>query len=123
MDSSVKSTSSLDRILSIVLRTGLTLSLFAVIFGGGLFLWSHAGMMINDRIFHGEPLALKGIKEITAGTFHDQALAIVQLGILVLMFTPIIRVFSCLILFSKERDFLYMGLSLCVLIILLLSFF
>lgn len=124
MNSQTKSTSSLDAILSIILRIGLTLSLIAVFIGGCLFLWSHAHTIIDDRVFHGEPLMLKGIKEIVEVALHlDLALAIAQLGILILIVTPMIRVFSCLILFAKERDVLYTGLSMCVLAVLLFSFF
>lgn len=115
--------STLDFILSVVLRIGLALSIFTVLIGGGLFLWEHAGEAIDYRIFTGEPASLMGIKTILTSAYRDRSLAIVQLGIILLVATPVTRVASCILVFLKERDFLYVGLASFVLIVLLISLF
>lgn len=118
MTSQTKVNPSVAKVLQIVLLIGLTLSLIIIMMGGCLFLGTHAHEMVNDRVFHGEPLAFTSMEAILNATERDQAMAITQLGILILMATPMIRVFSCLILFAQERDLLYVALSLCVLAIL-----
>lgn len=115
--------SSLDSILSLVLRLGLALSIILVLIGGGLFLWQHGSEKIHEQIFTIEPIYLTGIFSVFEAAEEDKALAIIQLGVICLILTPLIRVFSCLIVFLKEQDYIYVGLSAFVLAVLLYSFF
>jgi uncharacterized membrane protein len=58
-----------------------------------------------------------------SGAFHGQSLAIIQLGLLMLIATPIARVLFSVIAFLLERDFLYVVVSGIVLAVLLFSLF
>lgn len=111
--------SRLDYVLSLVLRTGLLLSILAILYGGISLLWEHGGEKIDYHIFDGEPASLKGIFHILKDVKTNNALSIIQLGIIILLATPIIRVLSCLILFATSRDFLYVVISAIVLGVLL----
>jgi uncharacterized membrane protein len=111
----------LDDILSFILRMGLLLSLLTVLIGAALFLYQHSKEEISHHVFIGEPSFLKGISGIFEAAMQDKTLAIIQLGVILLIITPLLRVFSCLIVFVIKRDYLYIGLSTFVLGILLYS--
>lgn len=49
-------------------------------------------------------------------------MAIIQLGILFLIFTPLMRIVFALIGYLKEKDYTYLIISAIVLIIMLISF-
>ena len=53
---------------------------------------------------------------------HLEGMGIIQLGILILIFTPVIRILFALIGYLKERDYLYVVISLIVLCIMAFSF-
>jgi uncharacterized membrane protein len=112
---------SLDLILHRVLTIGLALSLFAVSLGGLVFLWNYAYERVDDHVFRGEPIGLKNMASIVHAADSDHALALIQLGILILIITPILRVFSCIFLFIKEGDKVYVMLASIVFCILLFS--
>lgn len=52
-----------------------------------------------------------------------EGMAIIQLGILILIFTPLMRIIFALIGYLKEKDYLYVGISAIVLAIMAVSFF
>lgn len=122
MNSSAKHESNLDFVLSWVLRIGLGIAFIIVFIGGSLFLWQHANDHIDYKVFNGQFISLKGIKESFESAVYDHYLGFIQLGILLLIATPIVRVIFCMVIFAIERDMLYVSLSGVVLIILLFSF-
>ncbi len=52
-----------------------------------------------------------------------EGVGLIQCGILLLIFTPVMRIIFALIGYTKERDMTYVLISLIVLAIILLSFF
>jgi len=54
---------------------------------------------------------------------RGEGMAIIQLGILVLIFTPLMRIIFALIGYLKEKDYLYVIISSIVLAIMTISFF
>ncbi|QIY82322.1 DUF1634 domain-containing protein [Chryseobacterium sp. NEB161] len=61
------------------------------------------------------------------GSFWDslckgEGMAIIQLGILLLILTPLVRIIFALIGYLKEKDYTYVVISLIVLTIMLVSF-
>lgn len=52
-----------------------------------------------------------------------EGMAIIQLGILILIFTPLMRIIFALIGYLKEKDYLYVLISSIVLAIMAVSFF
>jgi len=52
-----------------------------------------------------------------------EGMAIIQLGILLLIFTPLVRIIFALIGYLKEKDYLYVFISSIVLVIMAISFF
>lgn len=61
------------------------------------------------------------------GSFWDslgkgEGMAIIQLGILLLIFTPLVRIIFALIGYLKEKDYTYVIISMIVLTIMIVSF-
>lgn len=52
-----------------------------------------------------------------------ESMAIIQLGILMLIFTPLMRIIFALIGYLKEKDYIYVVISSIVLAIMAISFF
>jgi uncharacterized membrane protein len=60
---------------------------------------------------------------IVQGVLELRPIALAQAGLLVLLATPVLRVAASVVAFALERDRLYVGITLAVLAILLLSIF
>jgi uncharacterized membrane protein len=113
----------IESIIGVLLRTGVILAAAVVLFGAVLYLSQHRHEIPNYSAFHGEPKSLKSPKEIIDGVMQLNARAIIQLGLLLLIATPVARVLFSAIAFAIERDLMYVAITLLVLAILLLSLF
>ncbi|MHB8566505.1 MAG: DUF1634 domain-containing protein [Nitrososphaerales archaeon] len=60
---------------------------------------------------------------ISSGLLTAKPFAIIQLGVLVLLATPVLRVSASLVLFAAEKDKAFVLITLFVLMVLLFSFF
>jgi uncharacterized membrane protein len=113
----------LDGYIGKILRTGMLVSAVVILFGGVLFLAQQGAQAPSFRQFHGEPRQLTSVPLVVNGAIHGQALPIIQLGLLLLIATPISRVIFAVAAFAWERDYLYVAISLVVLVVLLYSLF
>lgn len=57
------------------------------------------------------------------GVAQGSAVAVLQVGTMILLATPVVRVAASVILFFRERDMLYVGITSLVLAMLLLAIF
>jgi uncharacterized membrane protein len=111
----------LDRLVGVVLRTGVTLAAALVLVGGIAFLASHGQQVPDYHKFHPELTQLASIGGVWHGALTLNPLYLIQLGLLVLIATPVVRVITCLAGFALERDWMYAAVSLIVLVCLLSS--
>ena len=111
----------MDAIIANMLRGGVMTSAAIVLIGGVMYLFQHPGLAPRYNVFHGEIARLRDPVRIAAAAFHGEARSIIQLGLLVLIATPILRVFLCVVGFFSQRDRLYVAVSLTVLCVLLYS--
>lgn len=82
----------MERIIGALLRAGVTLSTILVLAGTALYLSRHAADHPDFRLFHGEPRQLRGITGIAREAFALRGPGLIQLGLLVLIATPLARV-------------------------------
>jgi uncharacterized membrane protein len=115
--------SGLDRYVSTILRTGMLVSAAVILVGGIFFLTQHGKASVNFHAFHGEPREMTSVRLIAEGALHGEPLEIIQLGLLLLIATPVARVIFAVVAFAWERDYLYVAISLIVLVVLLYSVF
>ena len=90
-----------------------------VLVGGIVYLVRHGFSLPDVGVFHGEPSDLCSVGGIIRGVFSGSGRGLIQLGLLLLIATPVARVVLLLVGFAMQRDRLYVLVSLAVLIFLL----
>jgi uncharacterized membrane protein len=112
---------ALEQRLGTLLRAGVILSAAVTLIGGIMFLAVHGNAPASYHTFAGEPSALRTVGGVIAGVVRGDSVSIIQLGVLLLIGTPIARVFISVIGFARERDWMYVACSLIVLALLTFS--
>jgi len=104
--------------ISNVLRGGVLLS--ALIIGAGVVLFyvrdAQSGGGLLDRPYP------HSLAEVSNGLAHGEPIAIIALGLLLLLSTPVVRVAVSIFAFVAERDWRYVVITALVLAILIASF-
>ena len=111
----------IEVIIGALLRTGVLLAAAVVIFGAVVFLAHNGYEAVSYVAFNGEPQALRTTRGIIHGALQVDGGAIIQLGLLILIATPVARVAFSAVAFALERDYLYVSITLFVLAVLLYS--
>jgi uncharacterized membrane protein len=114
---------ALDERIGKLLRAGTLSSAFVILLGGILYLARHSYDRPDYHTFRGVSPQLHTLSGIFTGAAHGQSLAIIQLGLLMLIATPIARVVLSVFAFLSQRDMLYVAISGIVLVVLLYSLF
>ncbi|GFP77493.1 DUF1634 domain-containing protein [Clostridium fungisolvens] len=114
----MKENSKIDEmevVISRLLRIGVVLSAIIIFAGLMLFLITGKSGYTDDRF----PIT---ISEIFSGAIVLKSYAIIMVGMIILILTPVFRVGVSIIVFVKEKDYLYTKITLAVFIILIISF-
>lgn len=111
----------IEILLGNLLRVGVLLAAFVVVVGGVIYLFHYGGRQADFSMFRGEAAALRTAPAIVSGALRLHGKSIIQLGLLLLIATPVARVVFSAIGFVFERDYLYVALTLIVLAVLLYS--
>lgn len=102
-----------------VLRVGVLLSSAVTAIGIGLYLLRFHSTSPAYRVFHS--VNGKLLPNLFSTAMHGNPVAIIQIGILLLIATPVARVAFLVGAFALERDRMYVAVSGLVLVILLYS--
>jgi uncharacterized membrane protein len=108
-----------ERWIGNLLRTGLALAVVVVLAGGVAFLLKHGHAPTDYRTFQRQPAIYRTPQGIVKAAVHGDAVAVIQLGLLLLIATPIARVALSLGFFARAGDRLYVVVTLIVLLVLL----
>jgi uncharacterized membrane protein len=111
----------IEVVLGNLLRAGVLISAAVVLWGASIYLFRHADEPANYRVFKGEPSEFRTIPGVVRSVISGQGRGWIQLGLLLLIATPIARVASSIVGFALERDRLYVAFTLTVFVILLYS--
>jgi uncharacterized membrane protein len=106
-----------------LLRAGVIFSAVIVAFGGVLYLLKFGATHRNLDVFIGEPHGLRDVRGIVKSAFSFDRRGIIQAGLVALIATPIARVIFSVYAFARQRDYLYVGVTLIVLTLLCFSLF
>lgn len=112
----------IEELISYLLIAGVLLSALLVLAGGIVYLARHGGEAAAYGTFRGEPEELRTIRGLFAMDSLRHGRGLIQLGLVLLILTPIARVAFALVGFARERDRLYVLISGIVLALLLYSF-
>jgi uncharacterized membrane protein len=111
----------IENILGNLLRAGVLLAALVVLIGASIYLIRHGRSPADYRIFQGEPADLRNIRGIFQQAFALQGRGVIQLGLLLLIATPVARVAFSVWGFAEEHDRMYVVFTLIVLAVLLYS--
>ncbi len=111
----------MDRIISILLRTGVLISALVVLVGGIFYLIRYGTTLPEYGVFHGEPADLRSVPGILKDVLALSRRGIIQFGLLLLIATPVARVAFSIFAFALQRDRTYVIITLIVLGVLLYS--
>jgi uncharacterized membrane protein len=111
----------LQQIIGWILRLGVLISITIVFIGGCFYWYRHSGETASYSKFVGVPDFVHSPSGIWHGILNLRGRAIIQAGIVLLIATPVVRVLFSMIGFLLEKDWLYTGISLLVLSIIIAS--
>jgi uncharacterized membrane protein len=111
----------MELILGNLLRAGVLIAAAVVLWGASIYLFRHAHEPADYRVFRGEPSEFRTIPGVIKSVISGRGRGLIQLGLLLLIATPIARVAFSIVGFAIERDRMYVAFTLIVLAILLYS--
>lgn len=105
------------------LRWGVITSSIIAFIGGIIYLYSHGKNTPSYTEFTGAPEYVRHFPGIIKGVLQLDGMAIIQLGVVVLLATPITRIAFSVLAFAMEKDRLYVVITLIVLGVITFSIF
>jgi uncharacterized membrane protein len=113
--------------IGLVLRYGVIASFIVVAVGSVLlFLEGQTGyypMGSGEQLFDSQNRSLIGLTRLIQGVASAKPYAVIDLGLVVLLATPVARVVISVFLFMEEKRYAFVAITATVLAILLLSMF
>ena len=107
-----------DTLLGHVLRAGVILAATVVVGGGVVYLMRHGYELPEYRVFRGEPGDLRTVGGILSDARSLSGRGLIQLGLLLLIATPVARVVFSVVGFLRQRNWMYVTITLLVLTLL-----
>ncbi len=111
----------LEILIGNLLRAGVMLAAAVVLAGGILYLAQQHGQPVSYHVFHPGGEDTRTLSGVIHSAMHLESVGLIQLGLLLLIATPIARVAFAIVGFALERDRLYAIVSTIVLVILIYS--
>jgi uncharacterized membrane protein len=108
-----------DRTIGVLLRAGVVIAAVIVTLAVA---WYHTQVTPDAhayRVFRGEPAELSSPTAVVNAALHGHPAAWIQLGLLVLIATPVVRVGYSIAAFALQRDWTYVVITIIVLAVLL----
>jgi len=111
----------LEIVIGYTLRIGVLTAAVIVLIGGILYLIQNGSITPDYHAFPATATPYDNLAGIVRNIRSLNSYGIIQLGLLVLIATPIVRVIFSVVAFALERDVLYAVATLIVLAVLLYS--
>jgi uncharacterized membrane protein len=113
-----------ETIIGNLLRFGVLLAAAVVLIGGILYLVQHGSEAPDYRRFdENRNKELRTLSGTLKAAWHLESRGLIQLGLFILIATPVLRVAFTVYAFLRERDYSYVAITLIVLAVLLYSLF
>ncbi len=110
-----------EQIVGTLLRSGVIVAALIVLVGGILYLMRYGAALPDYRVFRGEPADLRSLSGIVSDALSFRFHGIIQLGLLLLIATPVARVAFSVLAFALQRDRTYATVTLIVFAVLMYS--
>jgi len=105
-----------------LLQLGTLVSGSIVLVGSISYLSSHGFEPRAYQNFQGIASPFNSMAEVMQGLYHGEPLALIQMGLLMLVATPVLRVIITCFIFALSGDITYAVITFCVLTTLAYSF-
>lgn len=112
----------LEMVIGQLLRYGVLISSIVVAAGGLVYLYRHGSEVPLYRQFKGEPSKMKEIVPLWQAVLRGEGRPLIQLGLMILIATPIARILFSVFGYLMEKDYLYTVITAVVLAVILLNF-
>lgn len=112
----------LRQLIGNTLRIGVTVACIIGTVGGIIYLMRHGADPIPDYTafaYGNPPTEYTTLTGIIDGVFHFTAAGWIQLGVIALILTPILRIALSFVDFLRERDWLYAAFTAVVLAVII----
>src|SRR5947209_3872482 len=113
-----------EQVIGNLLRCGVILSALVVLLGGVLYLYQEGRGPAPSELLKGDRAGpFRRVLDVARDVRSLRGEGLIELGLLMLVATPIARVVFSVVAFAGQRDLVYVLITLLVLGILLLSLF
>jgi uncharacterized membrane protein len=112
-----------ETLIGNLLRGGVLASAVVVLLGGVFYLAADGTGEPHYQLFRGERSELRSVPGVIRDALQLRSRGVMQLGLLLLMATPVMRVIVAGIAFALQRDKTYVAVALIVLASLTYSLF
>jgi uncharacterized membrane protein len=112
-----------EQVVGDLLRVGVITAAAVVLLGTVVYLYGHYADLIDLRVYHSEPEELRQPARIVKAALMLHGRGLIQLGLLLLIATPVARVVFSVFAFACQRDYTYIVVTCIVLAVLLYSLF
>jgi Predicted membrane protein len=106
-----------------LLRVGVFTAAAICLIGAILMVWRHGGRVVALEHFTAVSGKLSDPASVLRHVRDGSAAALIQLGLFVLIATPVARVVFSLYSYLRQRDLLFVAVTAIVLAVLLISLF
>lgn len=113
----------IDQKMGRLLQTGVLIAAGVMLIGGFVYLFVAPEPLPDYRHFHSTVESFRSIPRMFVDAFHGRAAALIQVGTLLMIATPVARVVFALYAFARERDSMYVVISSIVLALLIYGIF
>lgn len=110
----------IQQLIGNTLRWGVTIACLIALAAGIFYLVRHGGEPMPDySTFSGGHSSFTTLHGILAGIALPDARSWIQVGVIALILTPILRVALSLVDFAKDRDWIYVAITAIVLAVII----
>jgi len=113
----------MEQLVGRLLQVGVLSAALLVLAGGILTLLQHGGAIADFRQFVGTPEQFRTIGGSLKAALRLDSRGLLQIGIILLIATPVARVALTLVAFAIQRDRIYVVLTTIVLLVLIYGLF
>jgi uncharacterized membrane protein len=111
-----------EKVLGILLIAGVSAAAVVILLGGVFHVIQNGASKADYSVFRETQGKLGNLKEIAGKAFSFRSAGLIQLGVLILILTPIARVVFSFAAFVVRKEHLYTIITLLVLALLILGF-
>ena len=112
----------MENVIGYLLRYGVITASLVVLAGGIVYLFRHGHQLPEYKQFRGEPDKMRDPRLMWQAVMRGEGRPLIQLGLLVLIATPIARIAFSIFGYLLEKDYLYTVLTVIVLLVILWNF-